>query len=171
MPDYYVSLVKEYLELNGFIVKAETKYLINEKDSKGFFRKSWGDIDIIATKVKPDNTMEIRVGEVKAEGQNEKGIREISTYKFENPHVKKKIAELFGSNTYDKFLYCWNCKTENIQVAKSLGITVVPFSTIVNYMIETIQKKQGWFYEKDFPNLMLIQYLKDKNYLNKSPSK
>jgi Holliday junction resolvase-like predicted endonuclease len=70
MPDYYVSLVKEYLELKGFIVKTETKYLINEKDSKGFFRKSWGDIDIIATKVKPDNTMEIRTGEVKAEGQN-----------------------------------------------------------------------------------------------------
>jgi len=42
MPDYYVALVKEYLELQDFIVRTETKYKIRKKDSRGILRTSWG---------------------------------------------------------------------------------------------------------------------------------
>ena len=141
MPDYYVSLVKEYLELQGFIVKTETKYPIKEKDAKGILRTSWGDIDIIAIKVEKENKMEIWVGEVKAESQNEKGIKEISKYKFESSHVKKKLTQLFGSNVYNKFLFCWSCKPDQIEVAKNLGIKIIPFSQIIDYMLDQFEEE------------------------------
>lgn len=51
MPDYYVALVKEYLELQNFVVRTETKFKIRKKDKRGIMRTSWGDIDILAIKI------------------------------------------------------------------------------------------------------------------------
>lgn len=77
MADYYVALVKEYLERQDFIVRTEIKYKIEEKDKRGILRASWGDIDILAVKIEDSKISELIVGEVKAEEQTKKEIHEI----------------------------------------------------------------------------------------------
>lgn len=168
MPDYYVALVKEYLELKNFIVRTELKYPIERSDVKGTQRTSWGDIDILAVRIKDNNVSELVVGEVKAEYQTEKEIREIDEKKFENPFIKKKLKELFGSTKYRKSLYCWSWdKPERIEFAKKLGITSVSFSEIANYLREKVEEHEGWLYLKDYPNLMLLQFLQARGFLKK----
>jgi hypothetical protein len=156
LPDYYVSLVKEYLELQDFIVKTEEKY---KK------RRGWADIDILAVRIENNKITKLIVGEVKSEYQTEKEIREIDQEKFENEHVKKKIKELFGSLEYEKRLYCWSWVRKGIETAKKLGITPVAFNEIVDFMLKKLKEKKGWFYLNDYPNLMLLQFLAHNKYL------
>jgi Holliday junction resolvase-like predicted endonuclease len=150
MPEYYVSLVKEYLELQGFIVKTETKY--KEK-------KNWGDIDIIAVRVKDNRVTESIVGEVKGEYKTEKEIEEINEKKFENLYVKKALNDILGATNYRKCLYCWSWETHRREYAEKLGIAAVSFDEIVDFMLEILAKRKGYFYLMDYPNLMLLQYL------------
>ena len=150
MPEYYVSLVKEYLELQGFIVKTETEY---KKE------KNWGDIDIIAVRVKDNLVTESIVGEVKGEYKTEKEIEEINEEKFENRYVKKALNEYLGSTNYRKYLYCWSWEPHRREYAKKLGITAVSFGEIVEFMLGIIRERKGYFYLMDYPNLMLLQYL------------
>lgn len=168
MPDYYVALVKEYLERQDFIVRTETKYKIREKDKRGILRTSWGDIDILAVKVEDDMMTELIVGEVKAEEQTEKEIQEINEYKFDNKHVKQRLKELFGSSRYKKCVYCWSWKPETREFAQKLGITPVSFGEIADYLLKKVEERPGWFYLKDYPNLMLLQLLQSQGYLKKS---
>lgn len=165
MPDYYVALVKEYLELKGFIVRTETKYKIRKKDRRGIQRTSWGDIDILAVKVDDDKVSELVVGEVKAEQKNEKEIQEINREKFENPFVKRKFEELFGLSKYKKCLFCWSWELKTRKFAKELGIEPISFSEIINQMLEKLEEHEGWLYLKDYPNLMLLQFLKSRYFL------
>ena len=167
MPDYYVALVKEYLELQGFFVKTETKYPILGKDTLGRSKKNWGDIDIIATKASPNSDTDILVAEVKAETQTAKTIKEIANQKFNNNFVTDKLTEIIGQKAFKKYLFCWSCKSEDRQVANKMGIMVKSYSEIIDEMLNIIKNKEGWSYEKDFPNLMLLQYLNDKGYLTK----
>lgn len=169
MPDYYVALVKEYLELQGFIVRTEIKYEIKEKDKRGILRTSWGDIDILAVKIEDNKMSELIVGEVKGEYQTEKEIQEINEKKFENQHIKQKLKELFGSTRYKKCLYCWSWdKPKTREFAQKLGITPVSFDEIATYMLKKVEKHKGWFYLMDHPNLMLLQFLKARGYLKKT---
>ena len=166
MPDYYVAFVKEYLELQGFIVRTEVKYAIKEKDKRGTLRTSWGDIDILATKVQDSIIAELILGEVKGESQTKKGIQEINRKKFENPHIKRKVRELFGPTKYKKCLYCWswdNPKTK--ELAQKLGIIPISFDEIVTYILDKVEEHRGWFYLMDYPNLMLLQFLKARGFL------
>ena len=112
MPDYYVALVKEYLERQDYIVRTEIKYKMKEKDKRGTLRTSWKDIDILAVKVRDNKISELILGEVKAEYQTEKEIQEINEDKFENQHVKQRLLELVGSSRCKKYLYCWSWKTK-----------------------------------------------------------
>jgi len=159
MPEYYVSLVKEYLEMQGFIVKTETKY---KKE------KNWGDIDILAIKIKNGKIVEFIVGEVKGEYKTPKEVRKINEEKFENPFVKQKLKELFGSTKYKKYLYCWSWTSKSIETAKELGITPVSFTEIINYMLEKVKEHKGWFYINDYPNLMLLQFLQSQKYIKQA---
>jgi hypothetical protein len=159
LPDYYVSFVKEYLELQDFIVKTEEKYRK---------RRGWADIDIIAVKIEDNKITKLIVGEVKGEGQTVKEIQEIDQEKFENEHVKKKFKELFGSVEYEKYLYCWSLDPKGIETAKKLGITPVPFNEIVDFMLRKLKEKKGWFYLNDYPNLMLLQFLTHNGYLKQN---
>jgi hypothetical protein len=164
MPEYYVSLVKEYLELQDFVVRTETKYKKN---------RGWGDIDILAVKIK-GNEVELIVGEVKANYQNEKEIQKINEDKFENSQVKQKLENLFGSTKYKKCLYCWSWESKHKEFAESLGIIPVSFEEITDYFLKRVEewRKKGWRYEKDYPDLMLLQFLKSKasNYnIEKKP--
>ena len=156
LPDYYVSFVKEYLELQNFIVKTEEKY---KK------RIGWADIDIIAVKIENNKITKLIVGEVKSERQTVNEIQEIDQEKFENEHVKKKLKGLFGSVEYEKCLYCWSWVPKGIETAKKLGITPVSFNEIVDFMLKKVKEKKGWFYWNDYPNLMLLQFLTHKGYL------
>lgn len=131
MPEYYVSLVKEYLELQGFIVKTETKY---KKET------NWGDIDIIAVRVKDNLVTESIVGEVKGEYKTEKEIEEINDEKFENRYVKKALNEYLGSTNYRKYLHCWSWEPHRREYAKKLGITAVFFGEIVDFMLGIIAR-------------------------------
>ncbi len=167
MPDYYVALVKEYLERQDFIVRTEIKFKIREKDKRGILRTSWGDIDILATKIQDDKVIEIIVGEVKAEYQTKSEIRNINEWKFENKHVKERLLELIGSSSYKKCLYCWSWTQETREFAKKIGVTPVSYSEIINYLLMKVEKREGWFYLKDFPNLMLLQFLQTEGYLEK----
>jgi hypothetical protein len=167
MPDYYVALVKEYLERQDFIVRTETKYKIKKKDKRGILRTSWGDIDILAVKIKDNKTSELIVGEVKAEFQTEKEIQEINEDKFENQFVKHRLKELLGSERYKKYLYCWSWKPKTRKFAEKLGITPVSFGEIVNHLLEKVEEHKGWLYLKDYPNLMLLQFLQAESYLRK----
>jgi len=168
MPDYYVALVKEYLECQDFIVRTETKYRIREKDIRGAIRTSWGDIDILAVKVEDYKISEIIVGEVKAEEQTEKEIQKIDEYKFENPHAKRRLHELLGSSQYKKCLYCWDWKPETEEFAKKLGIIPVSFGKMVEYLLKKVEEHKGWLYLRDYPNLMLLQFLQAGGYLKKT---
>ena len=164
MPEYYVSLVKEYLELRDFVVRTEIKYKKN---------RGWGDIDILAVKIKDNEVIELIVGEVKANFQNEKEIQEINEKKFENPHVKRKLENLFGQTKCNKYLYCWSWESKHKKFAESLGITPVSFEEIMDYFFKRIDewRIRGWRYEKDYPDLMLLQFLKSKasNYSIEKP--
>lgn len=159
MPDYYVSFVKEYLELQGFIVRTETKYPIKKKDVRGTLRTSWGDIDILASKIKDNEVFELIVGEVKAFSQTEKTIKKIDEEKYENQFIKQQLKELFGSTNYRKYLYCWSWKPKTREYANKLGITPISFKEMVNYMLKIVKEHKGWLYLRDYPNLMLLQFL------------
>jgi len=123
VPNYYVALVKEYLELQDFIVRTEIKYEIKRRDKRGILRTGWGDIDIVAVKVKDNKVVEAILGEVKGEYKTEKEIQEINGDKFENPYVKVKLKELFGTTNYRKYLYCWSWEPKRREFAEKLGIT------------------------------------------------
>jgi hypothetical protein len=157
MPEYYVSLVKEYLELQDFVVKTETRY---KKD------RGWGDVDILAVRTKA-NGVELIVGEVKANYQNEKEIQEINESKFENSYVKRKLKELFGSIKYRKYLYCWSWEPKHRKFAESLDITPVSFGEIIDYLLKIVEGRKGWLYLRDYPNTMLLQFLQSKGYIKK----
>jgi len=168
MPDYYVALVKEHLELQDFIVRTETKYKIRKKDSRGILRTSWGDIDILAVKIEDNKISELIVGEVKAEAQTEKEIQEIDVDKFENKYVKQRLKELFGSSRHKKCLYCWSWEPKTRKFAEKLGIIPVSFREIINYLLKKVEEHKGWLYLKDYPNLMLLQFLQADGHLKKS---
>jgi hypothetical protein len=167
MPDYYVALVKEYLELQNFVVRTETKFKIRKKDKRGIMRTSWGDIDILAIKIQDGKIIEVIVGEVKGEYQTEKNMQGIIEDKFENKHVIKRLQGLIGSSEYTKYLYCWSWTPKRREFAKQNGITPVSFSEIIDSLENKVDEHEGWMYLKDFPNLMLLQFLKSKKYLVK----
>ena len=168
MPDYYVALVKEYLERKDFIVRTETKYKIRRKDSRGVLRTSYGDIDILAVTIKDDAVDELIIGEVKAEPKTKKAIKEINQRKFESKYVRQKIKDLFGSTNYTKYLFCWSWKMETRKYAEGIGIRPVSFEEIMNYLLKKVEENLGWFYLKDYPNLMLLQFLESEGLIEKS---
>lgn len=167
MPDYYVALVKEYLERQDFIVRTETKYEIKKKDKRGTLRTSWGDIDILAVKIKDNKIGELIVGEVKAEYQTKKEIQEINEDKFENQHIKRRLKELFGLTRYKKCLYCWSWKPDTKKFAEKYGIVPVSLKEIIDFLLEKVEEHKGWLYLKDYPNLMLLQFLQAEGYFRK----
>jgi len=167
MPDYYVALVKEFLELQDFVVRTETKFPILKRDKNGIMRTSWGDIDILAYRIKDNMIAEVIVGEVKGESKSEKEILEIIEDKFENKHVKKWLQGLIGLSEYKKYLYCWSWTSKRREFANQNGITPVSFSEIIDSLVNKVEEHEGWIYLNDFPNLMLLQFLKSKKYILK----
>lgn len=105
------------------------------------------------------------VGEVKSDYKTKKEILNINEDKFENPFIKQKIKELIGSTTFKKCLYCWSWTPETRVFAKNLGIKPVSLSEIIDHLLRVVEGHKGWLYLKDYPNLMLLQFLKAENYL------
>ena len=170
MPDCYVTLVKEYLENENYVVSTEIRYEV-KKDKNGKEKTSWGDIDIVAVKVKDDQSIELVVGEVKSIDATESLIAKIYEKKFDNPYLNEKGEKMFGVSLWrerKKYLYCWDCSSSKTrECAKEKGIEIKSFKEIVNSMIGFLQKspEKRYLYNKDNPNLMLLQFLKDKHLI------
>lgn len=154
LADYYERLVKEYLELEGFLVKLNTKF------SKGK-RGGPPDIDVIA--INPSNG-KIIVGEVKGTGLEKKDV-DTENRDFNDPHLQDKVRQIFGQETYDEYIFCWGVDEDTKSYAKEkYQIHIVQFWEIVNYLINKVRelgRKKRYRYERgiEYPNLMLLQML------------
>jgi len=82
--------------------------------------------------------------------------------------VKQRLKELFGSSRHKKCLYCWSWEPKTKEFAEKLGIIPVSFREIINYLLKKVEEHKGWLYLKDYPNLMLLQFLQADGYLKKS---
>jgi len=169
MPDYYVALAKEYLEMQGFLVRTETKYEKREKDKRGIERTSWPDIDILAAKIKGNEVVQTIIGEVKGESQTEQEVKDIYEKNFDNPFVKRKLEDLIGSVSPEKWLFCFSWGQKERKFAEKLGIKAISMSEMISYLVKELKKHKGWFYERDSPNLMLLQFLRQEPNLIKDP--
>jgi len=165
LADYYERLVKEYLELEGFLVK------LNITFSKGK-RGLPPDIDVIA--INPSNG-KIIVGEVKGTFLERKDV-DTENRDFNDPHLQDKVKQILGQEAYDKYIFCWGVDENAKGYAKEKHqIHVVQFWEIVNYLIDKVRelrRKDRYRYESgiEYPNLMLLQMLYDysKPYLGKT---
>jgi len=152
LADYYERLVKEYLELMGFLVRTNTRF------KKG---RGWGDIDIIAI---DSSRSQIIVGEVKTRSMGKTDI-DGENEDFNNLSQQNKIKEILGNENYDKYIFCWGADEEVKRYAKeNYGIHILQFWEIINYLIDKVREirhKGRWRYERGigFPNLMLLQML------------
>lgn len=169
MTEVHESLVKEYLELNGYVVKTDTK----------FKKKNWSDIDIIAVKKEKNKDLEIIVGEVKGYILEDSDIKKINE-DLEHENIKEAIKNSFGTTNYKKWVYCWpqyqkkrpketedefksRVEKERVNYKKDYNIDITFFSEIINDLIAKVrnirEKKEEWAYLNDCPNLMLLQMI------------
>lgn len=155
MADYYELFVKEYLELEGFLVRLNTKF---KKGKEGGLPP---DIDVIA--INPSKNQSV-VGEVKGVSLEKRDIDK-ENEDFNNIDQRNKIKEILGHENYDKYIFCWGVDEETGRYAtEKYQIHIVQFWEIINYLISKvreIRRKGRWAYERgiDYPNLMLLQML------------
>jgi hypothetical protein len=152
MTDFYESLVKEYLELKGYLVRTRTRFKKNRR---------WSDIDVIGVEAKYGKVVHLIVGEVKGESLNSKRVEELNKW-MESQELKSKISELFGSTEFEKWIYCWSMEKETKEYARTLDINICEFVDIIKYLRDRIKEKKGYFYEEEHPNLMLLQFILKK---------
>ncbi|MCG2717771.1 MAG: hypothetical protein L6408_02900 [Nanoarchaeota archaeon] len=169
MTEVYESFVREWLELNGYTVRTDTRF------KKG---GGWSDIDIIA--VKPSGNHLI-VGEVKADPLCEAGktsVKEINDH-LEDEELKKKVEELYGSK-FEKWIYCWpwfrkqkpkegeeefkkRVEKDKKKYEDKYKVKIKFFSEIIDDLIDKVKKireeEDRCEYLNNCPNLMLLQMM------------
>ncbi|MFH0748730.1 MAG: hypothetical protein V1915_02265 [Candidatus Bathyarchaeota archaeon] len=153
MSEVYEMFVKEYLEfVEEFSVRLDCRFKKN---------RGWSDIDIIGIKIKNGNSR-IIVGEVKAKTLSKKDI-DNEIVDFEHPALKQRILELFGNENYEKWIFCWTMKEKELAYAKSVGINIKQFPEIIDELFKIIEnereQRKRWIYEKNYPNLILVQMI------------
>lgn len=154
MTEIYENIVREYLELNNYIVITDLK----------FKKHGWSDVDIVAFR----NTEQPKliVGEVKSATCSPGDMNEI----FEHLKICEELDEIksiFGKSiSPKKYLFCWSASQKVKEMAKKEDVEIVEFSTILNFMIEKIHEfkrddEEKWLYQPNYPNLMLLQLIRD----------
>lgn len=157
----YESLVREYLETEGYLVYTNLK--IGSKK----------EIDIFAYSPLKGAI----IGEVKTQNLNEKGIAKIAS-KMKTELVRDYIKKRYGVKDFKLVLYCWNMynngepRKEN---SKAFGFDeIITYPEILKSLFLTIKKARendSWFYDVNRPNTILLQIiydalLFDSKYLN-----
>lgn len=151
MADYYERLVKEFLELQGYAVRLNIKFLKNKKNS---------DIDIIAVNSRNGDVI---VGEVKDVVLSKKQI-DTEKSDFNEPNLVLKVKEIVGHDNFSKQVFCWSAKDQDKQEALNHGIRIREFRELIDFLLKEVQNrniKNQWFYETECPNIMLLQLLND----------
>ncbi len=157
----YESLVKEYLETEGYLVYNNLRIPISGEMQNG--NNKWKEIDIFAySPVKG-----AIIGESKAKPLNEKGIKDEAS-KLDREAIGPYITEIYGVDDFKLVLYCWNLYEHDKDIrnkAKDLGFDyIITFPQIVKALLENVKKSRGknsWFYDINRPNTILLQIIYD----------
>jgi len=158
MPEPYEELVREYLELKGWLVL------------RGFgFKKEKGgrsDADIVAIKIIREKPKVI-VAEVKGTSPIKKEIDMIYEH-LTHENLQKELKEKLGIKEYDKWIYCWDLGKDTEEIKKyaetEYGIKIETFPKIIKFLLDEIKEayiEDKWLYYKRHPNTMLLQILVD----------
>lgn len=152
MADPTTELAKEFLELNDYLVRTETKFYKN-KELKG----TASDIDIIATRPKGMKIGELELKEnIIAEVKNwqimkRKTLDKIYKNKFkhiDNRAVSwKQLRKYISSKIFDKVLFCL-ATTEDVYdyAIKKYEIKVITTGFIVRQIARFFKERGKWTY-------------------------
>ncbi len=153
----YETLIREYLETEGYLVYNNLKIPKNEKLPKG------KEIDIFAYSPIKGSI----IGEVKASKPNEKVVMEEAS-KLNKEAIRAHIKETYGINDFKLVLYCWNLYGDYREIRnkiKKLGFDdIITYPQIVKALLENVKKSReqdSWFYDVNRPNTILLQIIYD----------
>lgn len=158
----YESLVKEYLETEGYLVYNNLKLPTKQ------------EIDIFAFSPKKDAV----IGEVKASNPNKRQMEEIAS-KFDRGNIEKYLFDNYGVSKFKLVFFCWNMydKDEPMrEYGKSVGFDdVVTYPQVIRSLFAKVKEVRDdgkWFYDINRPNTLLLEIIHDallhqSPYLNK----
>jgi len=173
MADPVTELAKEFLELNNYIVRKETKFY-KDKVAKG----TASDIDIIAIgrtgiSVGGNELKENIVAEVKTGVFDKKEwIDDVYDNKFkhiENPNVSFWQLEKYiprrelESGNFDKVLFCTATTDTVYNYALTKGIKIVTAGFMIKEIANHFKNSKRWTYYPEWYNYSLIRTI--VNYL------
>lgn len=145
----YESLVKEYLETEGYLVYQNLKI-----DGKK-------EIDIVAHSPKAG----CLVGEVKPYQPYDSKLREIGA-KMDRTLIGNLISDTFGIKKFETVLFCWEPFDDEAgfrRKSKEAGFDdVVTYTQILKSMAEFLEPyEEASFYDVNRPNYLLLQIVLD----------
>ncbi len=157
----YESLVKEYLETEGYLVYNNLRIPISGKMQNG--KQKWKEIDIFAY----GPVKGAIIGEVKALRPNEKGVQNVAS-KLNREAIGAYIKDMYGVDDFKLVFYCWNLYESDRDIrnkVKELGFDyITTYPQIVKSLFENVKKsreKDSWFYDINRPNTILLQIIFD----------
>jgi hypothetical protein len=182
MADPTTELAKEFLEINGYIVRKETKFYKKIKNKRPFGTAS--DIDIIATRSRPIKIGDIKLKEnIVAEAKNwevdSKGtIDDIYNDKFKRVENFKvswvQLKNFISSKRFDKILFCL-ATTEKVYkyALKEYGIKIITSGFIIKNIANFVKtSERNWSYYPEWYHyntirtiLLYLYYTKYKDKL------
>ena len=170
MEEPMTQLVKEFLEVNDYLVR------VNTKIDKG--QRTMSDIDILAHRIKTKRKIQYIplndsiIGEVKNYRIIKKG-----TWGFEN--IYKKAFEVFEHEENvnimghivpikdaERVLFCFSATTDTLETAEIKKITIISASYMVKNLIGHInsnlkENKNSWAYYPGWPIYSFLRHLID----------
>jgi hypothetical protein len=157
MTEVNEEIVKQYLELQGFFVQTDVKYL-KSKDETDKKSSGWGDVDIVATH--PDGRRYL----VEVKGWHMESFS-ASYFDDDEPFVsdlaKKKAAQVLGTNSFKVILVVPEIGSRSrdgvMKAAKKEGIDELwEFPTILAFLINNTLLNMNY----DSEVLQMIRLLK-----------
>ena len=158
----YESLVKEYLETEGYLVYNNLKLSTKQ------------EIDIFAFSPKKDAI----VGEVKASNPNKRQMEEIAL-KFDRGPIGEFLLANYGVSKFKLVFFCWNMYDKDKDMrgySKEVGFDdLVTYPQIIRSLfakVKEVRDEGKWFYDINRPNTLLLEIIHDallheSPYLNK----
>lgn len=147
----YESLVREYLENEGYLVYNNLKLPTKQ------------EIDIFAFSPKKDAI----IGEVKASNPNKKQMEEIAS-KFDRTSIEEFLYTNYGVRKFKFVFFCWNMydKDESMrEYGKEVGFDdVVTYPQVVRSLfakVKEVRDNGKWFYDINRPNTLLLEIIHD----------
>jgi hypothetical protein len=173
MAEPMTELAKEFLEMNNFIVRKETKFF-----KEGMYYNEThgtaGDIDIIA--VRKDNLKfenEVIKNQIVAEVKsfdlsNMTQLKEVYEDKFkfiENSSNWNQLTHFFSSKKFDRIIFCFSVSNGMREKAKKYKIKIITAGQIIKHFFKIRSKDPGkWTHYPEWYNFFLIRAV--HNYVN-----